>query len=222
MFANRKEAGRLLALRLESLREQDPLVIALPRGGLPVAAEIAKRLDADFDIVLVRKIGAPVQPELALGAIVDGDPPVLSWNEDVIAHLRVTRTEIDAIVAAERAEIERRRKTYLGGRRPISPDGRLVILVDDGIATGATARTALRALRQQGASRVILAVPVAPPDVVKALQREADDVYCLESPDRFGSVGAHYRDFHQLDDAEAIAIIDALGQAKPNDSDGKG
>lgn len=221
MFANRKQAGRLLAERLEGLRDQDPLVIALPRGGLPVAAEIAKRLDADFDIVLVRKIGAPGRRELALGAIVDGDPPVVRWNEDVIAHLQVTRTEIEAIVAAERAEIERRRKTYFGGHRRISPAGRLVILVDDGIATGATARTALRALRQQGARRVILAVPLAPPDVVNALQREADEVYCLESPDPFGSVGAHYRDFRQLDDAEAIAIIDASGQSKPKDSDGK-
>jgi putative phosphoribosyl transferase len=218
VFATRKQAGLRLADRLAHLRDQRPVVIALPRGGLPVAAEIAGRLDADLDLLLVRKIGAPMQPELALGALVDGDPPVASWNETVIAQVGVSQAEIDSIVKVERAEIERRRKAYLGARQRISPAGRLVILVDDGIATGATARTALRALRQQGARRLVLAVPVAPRDVVKALQREADDIYCLESPDPFGSVGTHYQDFHQLDDAEAIAILDAAGRSKAKDN----
>jgi putative phosphoribosyl transferase len=221
VFASRREAGLRLADWLAPLGDQQPLVIALPRGGLPVAAEIAARLNADLDLLLVRKIGAPQQPELALGALVEGNPPVFSWNEKVIARLRVRQAEIDAIVKAQSAEIERRRKTYLGAQQRVSPDGRLVILVDDGIATGATVRAALRALRKQGARRILLAVPLAPSDVVKALQSEADDVYCLDSPDPFGSVGAHYRDFHQLDDAEAIAILDAAGRSKARDNHGQ-
>jgi putative phosphoribosyl transferase len=222
MFATRSDAGQRLADQLAHLRDQQPIVIGLPRGGLPVGAAIAERLHADLDVLIVRKIGAPLQPELALGALVEGDPPIVSWNENVIEQMRVTPKEIDAIVKVERAEIERRRQKYLGGRARISPVGRLVILVDDGIATGATARAALQALRKQGTRRVVLAVPLAPSDVVKTLQREADEVYCLESPDPFGSVGTHYRDFHQLDDAEAIAILDAAGRSKVTDAHGKG
>lgn len=206
-FADRAAAGRLLAQRVKALRLRDPVVYALPRGGVPVAVEVAAALRAPLDLVLVRKIGAPGQPELAIGAIVDGEAPELVMNADIAASTGATEAYVAAARRRELAEIERRRALYLAGRAPIDPAGRTAVAVDDGLATGASARAALHALRRRGAARLVLAVPVAPPGTVQALRGDADDIVCLvEAPLVFG-VGAFYRDFHQLTDEEVIAAI---------------
>jgi predicted phosphoribosyltransferase len=206
-FADRSEAGRLLAERVKVLRLRDPVVFALPRGGVPVAAEVAAALGAPVDLVLVRKIGAPGNPELALGAIVDGDTPEVVLNADIVAATGASGAFIAAARRRELAEIERRRARYLPGHAPLDPTGRTAVVVDDGLATGASARAALHALRRRGAARLVLAVPVAPPGTLEALRGEADDLVCLvEAELRFG-IGAFYRDFHQLTDEEVIAAI---------------
>ncbi|SFK29969.1 phosphoribosyltransferase [Methylocapsa palsarum] len=212
MFVDRSDAGRQLASLLAPLKAQHPIVFALPRGGAPVAAEIAKALRAPLDLLLVRKLGAPSQPELAIGAIVDGAKPTLLLNDEIVRSLHVTPGEIAQIRDVELGVIERRRKSYFKGRPPLSAKGRFVIVVDDGLATGATARAALNALRQQGASRIALAVPVAPPQTLQDLALECDEIYCLQEQDYFPGVGAFYRDFRQLTDAEVIAILDSLDQ----------
>lgn len=208
-FANRSEAGLLLGERVKALRLRDPVIYALPRGGVPVAAEVAAVLGAPLDLVLVRKIGAPDQPELAIGAIVDGDTPEVVLNADIFA---ATGASEDFIVAARRrelAEIERRRARYLAGRAPVDPAGRTAVVVDDGLATGASARAALHALRRRGAARLVLAVPVAPPGTPEALRGDADDIVCLVEAELFRGIGAFYRDFHQLTDEEVIAALAA-------------
>jgi predicted phosphoribosyltransferase len=207
VFIDRKQAGYELARRIRPMAHPNPVVYALPRGGVPVAAEIAAALKAPLDLVLVRKLGAPMQPELALGAIVEGDEPIKTINDDIVRHLGISREEIEQIAAAELAEIARRRQRYLGSRRPISPHGHTAIIVDDGIATGATIRTALRALRRQGAAQIVIAVPVAPADTLNALTAEVDAVVCLEKPEHFSAVGAYYSDFHQVSDAEVTQIL---------------
>lgn len=212
MFADRTDAGRQLAELLSPLRAQRPIVFALPRGGAPVAAEVAKVLRAPLDLVLVRKLGAPGQPELAIGAVVDGAKPIMILNEDIVRGLHVTPAAIAGLRDAELEIIERRRKSYFKGRPPLPAAGRAVIVVDDGLATGATARAAVKALRQQGASRVMLAVPVAPPQTLQNLALECDEIYCLQEQDYFPGVGAFYRDFRQVTDAEVIAILDSLDQ----------
>jgi predicted phosphoribosyltransferase len=207
VFSDRKQAGYELARRIRPMAHPSPVVYALPRGGVPVAAEIAAALKAPLDLVLVRKLGAPMQPELALGAIVEGEEPIRTINDEIVRHLGVGREEIDQIAAAELAEIARRRARYFGSRRRISPRGRTAIIVDDGIATGATIRTAVRALRRQGAAHIVVAVPVAPADTIDALAAEVDAVVCLEKPEHFSAVGAHYADFHQVSDAEVTQIL---------------
>ncbi|MFC7333185.1 phosphoribosyltransferase [Rhodocista pekingensis] len=213
MFLNRDEAGRRLAERLtERLRAEppaDPVVLALPRGGLPVAAPVAAALGAPLDFVNVRKIGAPQDPELGLGAVVGGggERPVTVLDERLIRLLRVAPGYLAAEERRQLAEIERRAAHYREGRPAIPIAGRTVIVVDDGIATGGTLRAALRALRRHGPARLIVAVPVAPPDVLAGLADAADGIVCLESPADFGAVGAHYVDFDQVSDAEAIAIL---------------
>ncbi|WP_272910924.1 phosphoribosyltransferase [Falsiroseomonas oryziterrae] len=209
-FADRSEAGRLLAERVKALRLRDPVVYALPRGGVPVAVEVAAALGAPLDLVLVRKIGAPGQPELAIGAIVDGDTPEVVLNADIVAATGASEAFIAAARRRELAEIERRRARYLAGRVPVDPAGWTAVVVDDGLATGASARAALHALRRRGAARLVLAVPVAPPGTLEALRSDADDTVCLVEAQLFFGIGAFYRDFHQLTDEEVIAAIVGL------------
>jgi predicted phosphoribosyltransferase len=209
-FVDRRDAGRQLAQQLAALKLERPIVYALPRGGVPVAAEIAAALGAPLDLVLVRKIGAPRQPELAVGAVVDGETPERVLNEDIARQTGATDEYIEEVCARELAEIERRRGRYLGSRPRADPRGRTVIVVDDGIATGATAIAALRALGRRGAARRVVAVPVAPPDTLARLRAEADEVICLMQPREFWGISDFYVDFHQLEDDE---VTRALGAA---------
>jgi predicted phosphoribosyltransferase len=215
-FRDRIEAGRRLADALAHLKDRRPVVLALPRGGAPVAAEIAAALSAPLDLVLVRKVGLPGQPELAMGAVVDGAEPITVRNEDVIRIAGIDDTLFARVRDRELAEIERRRRLYLGDRRRVDPKGRVVIVVDDGIATGATVKAALRAIRRRGPERLVLAVPVAPPETIAELRREVDEIVCLETPSPFGAIGYFYMDFTQVDDA---AVTDALARFPVGDGD---
>lgn len=214
MFQDRAEAGRRLAARLARYKGQDAVVFALPRGGVPVAEPVAAMLRAPLDLVLARKIGVPRQPELAMGAVADGGSPVVVRNEDVIAMAGVDEAEFDAVCQRELAEIERRRRSFLGTRGPSEVEGRVAIVVDDGVATGATTRAALRAVRARRPKTLVLAVPVAPPDALESLESEADEIICLEVHADFGAIGYFYADFHQLDDREVIAILDRFPSSK--------
>jgi predicted phosphoribosyltransferase len=208
-FADRSEAGRQLGERLRHLRLDRPIVYALPRGGVPVGVEVAAALGAALDLVLVRKLGAPFQPELAVGAVVDDGEPETVLNPEIIA---LTGTREDYIVAArerEIAEIARRRRHYLADRPGHDPRGRAAVVVDDGLATGATARAALHALRRRGPAQLVLAVPVASPETLAAIRSEADQVVCLHEADLVSGIGGFYGDFHQLSDAEVIRLLDA-------------
>ena len=206
-FKNRTDAGRQLAARLAHYKGQDAVLLALPRGGVPVAAEVAAVLSAPIDLVFVRKIGVPMQPELAMGAVVDGDPPVVVRNEDVIRLAGVNESSFRAVCERELAEITRRRRLYLGGRAPTPIKDRVVIVIDDGIATGATTRAALRAIRSRQPKKLILAVPVGPTDTIEAMREEADEVHCLEIYADFGAIGEFYEDFSQTTDQEVIDIL---------------
>jgi predicted phosphoribosyltransferase len=206
-FSNRVDAGRQLAKALASYKNQKPVVLALPRGGVPVAAEIAAALDAPLDLILVRKIGVPFQPELAMGAVVDGPAPLTVRNEDVIALTGVSDKEFSAVRDQEIAEIERRRKLYLGDRAHPELAGRTAIVVDDGVATGATTRAALQAMRQRKPAKLVLAVPVAPTETLQKLRGEADDIVCLEDYLDFGAIGLFYSDFRQTSDAEVTKLL---------------
>ena len=206
-FSNRTEAGRKLAKALAFYKEQHPVILALPRGGAPVAAEIATALEAPLDLVLVRKIGVPFQPELAMGAVIDGQEPLVVRNEQVIRMAEINQSEFDAIRDRELEEIERRRKLYLGNRPHPEVTGQTVIIVDDGIATGATIRVALRAIRMRKPRKLILAVPVAPTQSLDELRTEADEIVCLEDYDDFGAIGLYYSDFRQISDAEVIELL---------------
>jgi putative phosphoribosyl transferase len=216
-FKNRSDAGRRLAAALAGYRQRSPIILALPRGGVPVAAEVAASLGAPLDLVLVRKIGVPGQPELAMGAVADGARPVTVRNADVIHYAGVPEEEFNTVRDKELAEIERRRKSYLGGRAPFDVSGRAVIVIDDGIATGATTRTALRALRAQGPKELVLAVPVAAKDTLEELREEADAIVCLETPSWFDAVGAFYSDFRQVTDAEVVEIL-AQHRGEPSET----
>jgi putative phosphoribosyl transferase len=207
IFRNRPDAGQALAKALAPYKGRSVAVYALPRGGVPVAAEIARALDAPLDLLLVRKIGVPLQPELAMGAVIDGGKPVVVRNPDVIAMTQTSEAEFQEICKAELQEIERRRNIYLKGRKPIDPKGRIAIIVDDGIATGATMRAALHAVRRRNPEKLILAVPVAPPDTLAKLRNEVDEIVCLHSPDPFLAIGLFYGDFSQVSDDEVTAIL---------------
>jgi putative phosphoribosyl transferase len=206
-FADREDAGRKLAKALRSYKTQKPVVLALPRGGVPVAAEVATALDAPLDLILVRKIGVPFQPELAMGAVVDGRAPVIVRNEDVIAVTGVSEEEFAEVRDRELAEIDRRRKLYLGDRPHPELAGHTVIVIDDGIATGATTRAALQAIRSHKPSKLVLAVPVAPTDTLQKLQTDADAVVCLEDHTSFGAIGFYYSNFRQVSDNEVIELL---------------
>jgi predicted phosphoribosyltransferase len=206
-FIDRMDAGRRLAKALAHYTAQRPVVLALPRGGVPVAAEVATVLDAPLDLILVRKIGVPFQPELAMGAVVDGGKPVIVRNEDVISLTGVSEREFNATCDQQLAEIERRRKLYLGNRPHPQIAGLTVIVVDDGIATGATTRAALQAIRMRKPSKLVLAVPVAPTESLKELRGEADEIICLEDYEDFGAIGLFYSDFRQVSDTEVIEIL---------------
>jgi putative phosphoribosyl transferase len=209
IFANRAEAADALARRLATMNLTPPIVVlALPRGGVPIAAEIARVLHAALDLVLVRKIGVPWQPELALAAVVDGETPQIVVDDQVQAMAGVDRDYIETQALEELKEIERRRRVYLHGRAPLPLAGATAVVVDDGIATGTTMRAALKALRTRQPARLVLAVPVAPHDTVAALRAEVDDLVCLVEPEPFHAIGLHYADFHQVGDDEVIAALD--------------
>jgi putative phosphoribosyl transferase len=214
MFRDRRDAGRRLAAALEGYRGQDVVVLALPRGGVPVAAEVAAVLGAPLDLVLARKIGSPFQAELAMGAVAEGGSTVR--NPDVIAMFGVDEATFLAARAAELVEIDRRRAAYLGSRQPVDLTGRVAILVDDGVATGATTRAALQAVRSRGPRRLVLATPVAPRDVVTILEADADEVICLEPLGSVGAIGAHYLDFRQLEDNEVVHALAHARSRKPD------
>jgi putative phosphoribosyl transferase len=206
-FKNRSEAGQKLARALSNYKDQHPVILALPRGGVPVAAKVAAALNAPLDLILVRKIGVPFQPELAMGAVVDGGAPIIVRNEDVIQSAGIDETQFKAVCDGELAEIERRRQRYLGGRERVNVTGRTAIVIDDGIATGATMRAALRATRMRNPKKLVLAVPVAPSESSVAMGEEADEVICLEDHEFFGAIGFYYRDFRQISDEEVIETL---------------
>lgn len=215
-IANRTIAGRALAQDLSCMAFSGPIVVlALPRGGVPVGAEVAQALHAPLDLLLVRKIGAPSQPELAVAAVVDGRPPDIVVDAESMAAAGVDDNYIQAQAQHALREIERRRSVYLRGREPVSVKGATVIVVDDGIATGTTVRAALKALRRRHPARLVLAVPVAPSDTLALLRTEVDDIVCLAAPEPFGAVGLHYVDFHQVSDDEVLAALDAASLAQP-------
>ncbi len=219
-FQDRADAGRHLASALAGYKEQRPVVLALPRGGVPVAAEIAATLGAPLDLLLVRKIGVPIQPELAMGAVVDGPQPVVARNEDVISMCAIDEVEFQRACAEELVEIKRRRKLYLSGRKPIDIGGRVVIIVDDGIATGATIRAALRATRLRKPKKLVLAVAVGSSDTLEALRPEADEIVCLEPYENLGAIGFYYADFRQIRDEEVIALLARFPQETRAEAEG--
>lgn len=205
-FADRRDAGRRLA---RALLERDlgrPVVLGLPRGGVPVAAEVADALGAPLDVLVVRKVGVPWRSEVALGAV--GERDAVVWNDDVRRHARVSDERLGELERRERGEVEARVARFRRGRPPIDLAKRTAIIADDGVATGATARVACRIARALGADRIVLATPVAPPDVVADFP-EADEVVCLLTPSAFMAVGMHYLDFGQTSDAEVVAILAA-------------
>lgn len=207
MFANREEAGRLLGHALARRSLHDPVVLALPRGGVPVAAEVARALHAPMDLLIVRKIGAPYQPELAVAAVAEGTPPALVVEESVLAGCGADADYVESQVAGHLAEIERRRREYLRGAPRLNVTGKTAVLVDDGLATGTTMRAALKSLRRASPARVVVAVPVGPRDTVHELSASVDELVCLTQPDFFGGVGAHYADFHQVSDGEVMDLL---------------
>jgi len=214
-FTNRSDAGRKLAHALAKYKGQRPVVLALPRGGVPVASEVATALEAPLDLILVRKIGVPIQPELAMGAVVDGSNPLVVRNDDVIRMAGIDEADFKAVCDHELAEIERRRQRYLGDRERVDVAGRTTIVIDDGIATGATTRAALRATRQRNPKKLVLAVPVAPTESLAVMRQEADDVVCLEDYEAFGAIGFYYSDFRQISDDEVVETLRRFSTGKP-------
>ncbi|NNL86065.1 MAG: phosphoribosyltransferase [Myxococcales bacterium] len=208
MFEDRREAGERLAKELLYLADRDPVVLALPRGGVPIGVEVARTLGAPLDLLLVRKIGAPGQPELAIGAVVDGERIDIVVNEEIAATMGLSASFVRERGKQQVEEIERRRRLYLEGRQRYDVRNRTAVVVDDGIATGATVRAALRGVRRREPQHLILAVPVAPPDTLDSLRSEVDEIVCLEMPFDFGAIGRFYRDFRQLSDQDVAALLD--------------
>jgi len=204
-FKDRQDAGRRLATGLERFRDEQPVIIGIPRGGVPVAAEVARALGAPLDIAVVRKIGAPQNPEYGIGALAEGGVQVLS--EETVRAMGLSDAELQALIARVAGELSERTRGYRGSRAPAELTGRTAILVDDGLATGRSARAALRSLRERGAARVILAVPVAAPESVQALRDEADEIVCVEMPEDLWAVGLWYEDFQPTTDEEVAALL---------------
>lgn len=206
LFDNRRDAGKQLATKLQHLRHEPVVVLGLPRGGVPVAAEVARALAAPLDVILVRKLGLPFQPELALGAIGEDDVQVL--NPDVVNLGDISQGMIAEVEARERVELQRRAELFRAGRQRQSLEHRTALIVDDGVATGSTARAACEVARAHGAARVVLAVPVAPPGWAARIGEAADELICLATPENFDSVGQFYDDFSQTTDDEVIACLE--------------
>jgi len=216
LFENRMDAGRRLAEALLKYKGRHPVVLALPRGGVPVAAEVASALDAPLDLLLVRKIGLPIQPELAMGAVAEGEKPIVIRNSDVIEVGGIGPREFDAVCNEECAEIQRRRQRYLGNRERATIKGQVAIIIDDGIATGATTLAAIRAVRGREPKELVLAVPVAPLETLEKLHPEVDAIVCLDTPEELGAIGYFYRDFHQVRDEEVIDILRRFPANRPS------
>ncbi len=210
MFRDRTEAGKRLAAEVAALALPDPVVLALPRGGVPVAWEVARALAAPLDLVIVRKVGAPGNPELAAASIVDGDPPDLVPNPEIVAAYGLDDADLRAMAAREQPELERRRRVYRAGHPPLPVAGRTAVLVDDGAATGTSMKAAVRAIRRRAPAAVVVALPVASSEAVAELSELADRVVCLDQPPHFEALGYHYGEFHQLRDAE---VLDYLARA---------
>jgi predicted phosphoribosyltransferase len=208
LFRDRGDAGEALAQRLQHHRGTHALVLGLPRGGVPVAAQVARALDADLDIVVSRKLGSPVSAEFAIGAVTANGGRFL--NEDVLRMLNVSEEYLTAVTETQQAEARRRETLFRGSRPAPVVAGRTVILVDDGLATGATMRAAVRSVRQQQPQRVVVAVPVGSPEACAALRGEADEVVCLYEPEHFGAVGYYYEDFTQTQDSDVQTLLDEL------------
>jgi putative phosphoribosyl transferase len=205
-FRDREEAGRLLAERLREYIDEAPVVLALPRGGVAVGYEVARALDVPLEVMMVRKLGVPWHPELGMGALAEGGAVYL--NQDVLASADLDAEELRAVVTQEALELERRVQRYRAGQPLPSLEGRTVVLVDDGLATGGTARAAVRALRGFGARRIILAVPVAASQTAEQLRQEVDALVCVEEPDNLWAIGSWYEDFHQMSDEEVLVLLD--------------
>ena len=214
LFQDRHDAGRQLAERLARMAMQPPVavVLGLPRGGVVVAAEIAHQLHAPLDVLVVRKLGAPFQPELAIGAVTDGDQPRYVLNADLVNALSVDDDYLKHEIAQQFEEVKRRQVFYRRGRNAVPIEGRSIIVVDDGIATGATVRAGIAALRQNRPAKIIVAVPVAPAETVEILKHEVDEVVCLQSPPHFTAVGRFYVNFDQTTDDEVIEALDAAAK----------
>lgn len=209
LFVDRVDAGSRLAARLEHLRADDLVVVGLPRGGVPVAAQVAEHLGAPLDLIVVRKLGVPQQPELAMGAIGEGGVRVI--NDDVVRGVGVTADDLALVAAREGVELDRRARRFRGDRPRIPLEGRTVVVVDDGIATGSTARAACQIARAQGAARVVVAAPVAPPNWTVGFGDDADELVCLATPQRFFAIGEWYGDFSQTSDEEVTACLQRVG-----------
>ena len=207
LFADRVDAGRQLGMELRRRRWESPVVLGLPRGGVVVAAEVARALAAPLDVVVVRKIGAPGRPELGLGAVADGDEPLALVNDELIASLRVPGEYLRQETARQLMEVRRRQSLLRNGRPAIALHDRTAIVVDDGIATGGSMRAALRMVRRAAPSRIVMAVPVAPPETLTELAPDADEIVCLVTPPDFVAVGRFYWDFRQTTDDEVIALL---------------
>ncbi|MFE7775407.1 phosphoribosyltransferase family protein [Streptomyces sp. NPDC057445] len=218
LFTDRVDAGQRLAEALRHLREEDPVVLGLPRGGVPVAFQVARELGAPLDVIVVRKLGVPYHRELGFGAIGEGGVRVIS--DDIVRRGHVSRKDVESVEHAEEAELVRQARRFRAGRERVGIAGRTVIVVDDGIATGSTAAAACEVVRAQGAARVVLAAPVAPPDAVAWLRTEADEVVCLSTPRAFSAVGEWYRDFSQTADEEVVELLDQAARSASSDPAG--
>lgn len=214
-FKNRREAGRMLAERLSWLKREDCIVLSIPRGGVEIGFEVAKALRSDLDVVVPRKLGAPSNPELAIGAIAEDES--IALNEDIISFLGVDKRYVKEEARRQLGEIKRRLKVYRVGGEP-RIEGRVVVLVDDGIATGATIKAAIKSIKAKGPKKLILAVPVGPESVIEELKEEVDEVVCIKAPMRFYAIGEFYDDFRQLDDDYVRTLLtEALSWKEPRD-----